>query len=123
MDDVEKAWLAGLLEGEGSFFSRVREDTRFTPPSIAVYFTASMVTTDRDVAARAACLMGAKLYGPYKQRNTAHTDFYRVALYKRADVLALVTELRPLMSTRRQRQIDKLLDTAAAYPKRRTGPR
>lgn len=121
--ETELCWLAGLLEGEGSFFASERFDRRFDPPSVSVTYTISAVTVDRDVAERAAAALDAKLYGPYPQKNTDHTEFYRVALYKRADVMEALRTLLPLMGKRRQAQIRSVFDVAQRNPVRRTGPR
>ena len=51
------AWLAGFLEGEGSFL--VRSDRKPHTPRIA------FGTTDQDVGKKAAKLLGVKLNGPY----------------------------------------------------------
>ena len=51
------AWLAGLLEGEGSFMWAK------TSPCVAIQMT------DRDVLERAAKIMAAKVWSPYKPKG------------------------------------------------------
>jgi hypothetical protein len=54
LSKVDIAWLAGLLEGEGSFMRGKRKDA----PGI------SLAMTDRDVVERAAKLLRTKCMGP-----------------------------------------------------------
>jgi hypothetical protein len=63
LTDVEVAWIAGLLEGEG----------HFAPKAIIVNMT------DRDVLERLAALTGGRLNGPYTYKNRPTSKpYYRV---------------------------------------------
>jgi hypothetical protein len=49
-----------------------------------------------------------KIYGPYASRG-GHRPHFRYVLTKSADVRRVVKKLRPLLSPRRQREADRLL--------------
>lgn len=109
MNETDLAWLAGLLEGEGCFvFLRGHRPSGIPNRQWRVQLT----MTDRDVVERAAALMDCRVCGPYAAKTpggeTAKPQ-WRTALGRRADVVALITALRPKMGERRQRQIDELL--------------
>jgi len=61
--DVERAWLAGMYEGEGSLVAVKRPQRRSIYPSLSVY------STDLDVVQKFGRLVGfGKIHGPYWQR-------------------------------------------------------
>jgi hypothetical protein len=101
MTSVELAWLAGLLEGEGSFLCG--------PPSQPNRPRIVLDMTDRDVVARAAKLMAVKnaAFTP-RRRNPKWKPSYIVSVSGVA-AFHLMTKLRPLMGERRQGQIDAAL--------------
>lgn len=93
-------WLAGLLEGEGSFMAG--------PPSAPNRPRITVTMTDEDVIARIADLWDQS-YFPEKPRP-GRKPTYRVALRGQRAV-ALMKELRPLMGERRQSQIAAALSS------------
>jgi hypothetical protein len=91
----ERAWLAGLLEGEGWFGWK-------GSPAIVV------TMTDRDVVARATKLMGAKR--TVRRRRVAnYQTTYTSGVYGRS-ALDLMADLEPLMGHRRRERIHELLE-------------
>lgn len=93
----EVVWLAGLLEGEGSFDAH-----RGKYPRIR------LAMTDRDVVARAAALMDATIrlsLHPAPAQPTWHTEISG----ERAAVI--MRELLPFMGTRRSGRIASVLAT------------
>jgi len=99
-------WLAGMLEGEGSFMKPIPSDSR--RPLI------SCRTTDLDVAELVAAAFGTTAQANDKGRH--RTEF--AALLRGARAVELMTVLRPMMSTRRRAAIDRALFGYA--PPRRT---
>lgn len=100
MNTNDKYWLAGWLEGEGSFMKG--------PPSRATSPLISAETTDRDIAERVAELFGITYIQtvnrpPWKQS-------YRIQLRGEKGV-NLMRKLYPLMGERRQGQITNALST------------
>ena len=111
MTENELHWLAGLLEGEGSFLF-----ANGCSPTI------SLQMADKDVIERAASIMGVRLRSPYisPKPNTktlwicgAHGD---IALH-------LMQELLPLMGHRRAHAIESVLEKSALRPGRGNHPR
>ena len=88
-------WLAGLLEGEGSFVKG--------PPSSPSSPQISIEMTDEDVIARAASLCGVR-YHKSKRRKEAWKDSYHFRL-RGAPAVTLMRRLEPLMGERRKKQI------------------
>ena len=102
MEIVDLAWLAGILEGEGSFLK--------APPSDPGRPRISLQMTDEDVVARAAVLLGVK-YSSSKDRKrpTWKPTFQLQVKGKRA--AGLMRELYPQMGQRRRSQILAALET------------
>lgn len=109
-DRDDLIWLAGLLEGEGSF-----DLHRQRYPRIRV------AMTDRDVVGRAASLMGSSI------RLTLRTDGNKATYHAEISggkASAIMLELLPYMGSRRSSKIADILGqrafiegaTAASYP-------
>ena len=97
----ELTWLAGLLEGEGSFMRG--------PPSEPNRVRISVDMTDEDVIRKVAVLMEASYVECGKdRRNTKWKPYFRVMVRgnKAARLMRLVF---PLLYSRRQAQIDRAL--------------
>ncbi|MDE3194494.1 MAG: LAGLIDADG family homing endonuclease [Chloroflexota bacterium] len=105
--DDATAWLAGLLEGEGTFSNEQG------------YPRISADMCDDDVLTRAAELLGARIRPKDRTRTAEHgwNDVFTVAITgaRGADQMR---RLRPLMGVRRSRAID--LSLAAYHPIRLT---
>ena len=93
-------WLAGILEGEGSFYLRTYKSGT-TQPRI------QMASTDMDLATEVARTIGSPVYGPYKGGKGSIQLVYQVAVQgdKAIDVMKLIY---PLMSKRRKEKIDEV---------------
>lgn len=100
MNKVQLAWLAGILEGEGSFVVSGGGNI----------FAISMSSVDRDVIATVAGLIGGNVCGPY-QYVTNTQSFYRTTKAGKAAV-RLSRKLYPFMSARRRAQITKARTSA-----------
>lgn len=98
-DPSTLGWLAGLLEGEGSFMRG--------PPSKSNLPRIAIAMTDLDVIVKVANLFGAKVFRgrPALAKNKL---IYSCGLQGSKAVL-LMKLLKSLMSTRRQAQIEKAL--------------
>ena len=91
-------WLSGLLEAEGSFLK--------PSPSSPNTPKIQIMMTDEDIIARVSTLFGVKYHQVYPKKATKPT-FACHLRGKRA--VALMKLLYPLMSKRRQIQIDRAL--------------
>jgi hypothetical protein len=103
---TELHWLAGLLEGEGSFMTG--------PPSSPGLPVIAVNMTDHDVMARLGRIFGRKVH-VVKPRNARWRTSYQVRVNGRAAV-HWMSVLRPLMGSRRQAQIDRALASYAPRP-------
>jgi hypothetical protein len=94
------SYLAGLLEGEGSFLC--------PPPSSPQQSSVALMMTDDDVVSRTAMLLETSRQAPPYKREAHHKSVYtaRVRGLRAAEVMQA---LRPLMSARRRQQIDAAL--------------
>lgn len=102
---IDLAWLAGLLEGEGTF--TIRRPKRGRPTA-----RMKLAMTDEDVVRRArdTVRMGT-LHGPYVVRAGCKPHWEWVVARK-ADVITLLSALSPLMGSRRQARIAECLAVA-----------
>jgi hypothetical protein len=106
MKQTELYWLAGILEGEGSFMKPSPSTPRL--PRVSVQMT------DEDVIARVATLIGNKYQTCIDVKNPTYKPLHSVKTVgkKAVDLMRL---LRPLMGIRRQKQIDAALATYTTY--------
>jgi hypothetical protein len=98
----EDYWLAGLLEGEGSFLC--------PSPSKPGYVKISIHMTDLDIVERVAYRWRVPVYSRPGQA-AHHKSTYRTQLGGRR-AIAEMRRLRPLMGERRRAQIDRALALA-----------
>lgn len=110
LNEVDVAWLSGLLEGEG-YFGLVPNKSK---GKTYRYARVGVSMTDRDVVERAAGLMGARVVRLKPATPTRLTPF-RVNLQGQRAV-ALMRLLRPHLGERRRQQIDRILAYEAARP-------
>jgi hypothetical protein len=102
MVESDLLWLAGYLEGEGSFMKG--------PPSKPNQPVITFVSTDEDICARAAGLLGVVYYG-CKTKKAHHKRSFRAAL-------RAARELFPHMGIRRRAQIERALASYTKYSSR-----
>ncbi|WGH21383.1 LAGLIDADG endonuclease [Arthrobacter phage Emotion] len=98
-DRDDLLWLAGLLEGEGSFDAH-----RGKYPRIR------LAMTDRDIVGRAASLMDTKLrlsLHPAPNKATWHSEI------SGGRAAAIMREILPFMGARRSSKIAEILGTVA----------
>lgn len=93
-------WLAGILEAEGSFLA--------PPPSEPNSPRITIAMTDEDVIVRVSDAFGVK-YQIWHPKNERHKTVYLAHVSGR-HAADLMRELYPLMSKRRQGQIDRALE-------------
>lgn len=91
-------WLAGLLEGEGSF--QIFKDAQGRPYCMIV-----MGSTDLDVMQTVSSLWDSAIT---KSVRAGYKDYYQTNI-KGSSAAALASRLFPLMHSRRQQQISKML--------------
>jgi LAGLIDADG endonuclease len=110
MTDCELAWVAGFLEGEGTFGCNART-SKENPglPFPRVQMTAD--STDEDVIRHLHQLADGRVAGPY---NTGHKPVWRWRLSRKAEIKVLCTALLPLMGRRRARQVTLILTAIEA---------
>ncbi|WNM70104.1 HNH endonuclease [Myxococcus phage Mx1] len=94
-------WLAGLLEGEGSFMSPSPSEPNC--PKITLQMT------DRDVVEKAARLMGITYIHERAPKNPKWKTTYRICV-KGARAVELMKLLRMHMGQRRHKKIGEILE-------------
>jgi hypothetical protein len=92
-------WLAGILEGEGTFLSG--------PPSNPNSPVVRVSMTDRDIVVRAALLL-ERAVTPERARKVHYKPPYLTQI-KGVQAVALMRAMRPVLGPDRRRQIDKVL--------------
>ena len=99
MKDVELAWLAGLLEGEGSFSS--------PPPSDPKRVRILIEMVDLDVIERVSDLVGLAYTRP-NRRKDYWKQSYKMTI-RGPKAVEVMRAIYPLMSIRRRAQIVRAL--------------
>lgn len=101
MTDAERAWVAGFLEGEGSFLLLDGRGPRVSAQS-----------TDLDVLERVKETTGlGRVY--VVTHRAGRKPCWQWMVCRRNDATRLMEELRPLMGERRVGQIDRVLGVVA----------
>jgi len=101
MRDSDLHWLAGLLEGEGSFMKPA--------PSAPNQIIISLQMTDEDIVARVASLAGLRYKKQRNPRPGHWKDVYQLQI-RGGKAVSLMAVLKPLMGSRRQGQITRALE-------------
>lgn len=112
MTEIELAWLAGLLEGEGSFLFA-------SPSQYKAAVSINLQMTDRDVVERAAGLMGGAWRSWKDKRNPAWKETYVVHVRGRR-AAELMRLLLPHMGKRRTGRILAVLASIEHIPRYKT---
>ena len=102
MTELEAAWLAGIVEGEGSMAIRVRG------PRGRKEISLNICMTDRDIIERCARIMDAPMIS-LKMRGTQTKQPYRVSLTKWEGLETTLRAIRPWLGERRGAKADELL--------------
>lgn len=107
ISEIELAWLAGLLEGEGSFCK--------APPSESNRPRISLQMTDKDVVEKVAKMFGVAYMYPRRHVGTTWKQCFQVVLRgKRA--IELMKHLYPYMGERRKSRIDEVIASYTEKP-------
>src|SRR5437762_8461139 len=113
MKNKDILWLAGLLEGEAGFSTKVCKDKRRAKNKIYVYETPNIQLhlTDKDIVKRASKLFLSPLHGPYEPHGSfvAKKQVYATNITgsKAAGIMMTIYEL---LGKRRQSQIRKIIN-------------
>lgn len=105
-DDLH--WLAGLIEGEGSFCAG--------PPSAPRSPIVQVSMVDRDIIERAGALLGSGVMVVPSRREGWRTSY--CVRVRGARAVRWMERLRPLKGRRRQAQIDRAVASHAPDPAR-----
>ncbi|WP_410816444.1 LAGLIDADG family homing endonuclease [Micromonospora sp. 050-3] len=107
MSPTEVAWLAGLMEGEGSFIVMRVAATERQKARIRVRLSLQM--TDQDVVQRVADTVGLGNVHAHPRQQDHHKDTYVWTISRMKPVVELVRLVLPLMGSRRTDQINAML--------------
>ena len=117
MTPEEIAWVAGLLEGEGSFVLGARGNRVDKPKIQQIQITCGM--TDRDVMLKLHQVVGIGNTYLERRRDPRRSNVKQMYIWnasKRADVVPFLKLIRPHMGDRRGAKIDELLQYAEDNP-------
>jgi hypothetical protein len=105
LGEIQTAWVAGYLEGEGCFFWITYQTEKYGPyhyPRIACS------STDRDVLEQLAEYTGVgRVWGP--QDRGPNKPIWHWTVSKGKEAAALMRALYPYMGQRRRAKIDEVL--------------
>ena len=93
-------WLAGFLEGEGSF--NVHHPNGYRTPRLAINHT------DKDVLEKVAKILGSHVQGPHEPYKENYRQQWSIYITGRLAASWMMT-LYGLMGERRQKQIEEVL--------------
>ncbi len=102
MKEIELYWLAGILEGEGSFMM----SRNHVGGKLYLYPKITVCMTDKDIIKRVADLLGVGVYEVPKVPGRKAA--YRTSLSGTKAALVM-QQLKPIMGHRRAGKIDEIL--------------
>lgn len=111
MNEVDTAWVAGLLEGEGCF-------SLYAPVGKARRVSVTCCMTDKDVIERLRTIVGAGNVYERKPRKDTWKPAWQWSLTTRPEVMQLIEELYPYMGRRRREKMDEIREFHATNPVR-----
>ena len=100
LQEMERFWLAGLLEGEGSFMKGSPCNPNLPKISLQI--------TDKDVTDKVAKILGVSSVIGSKPKKEHHKQCYIVVL-RGAKAVEIMKEIYSLMGERRKKQIDEAI--------------
>ena len=114
LSSTEIAWIAGLLEGEGSFGLDDRAKTRYkvsTAPA-SPFIKISMV--DEDVISKLAKMVNKSYFSP-SRKTVKNKIVYTLHIGDRATLLYLLPRVLPYLGKRRQERVRVCIDALHAW--------
>jgi hypothetical protein len=112
MTDTELAWLAGWLEGEGTFFCHI-EPARGNRKAY-VRLTVRAASVDKEIVDKAQTIAGGRVYGPYKYTENRQPH-YQWGISGKSAAAEFMRLIRPHLGTRRRAQIDAALTKGVGH--------
>jgi len=110
MNNFEKGWVIGFLEGEGCFTSHKNNGYK--------HIRILAASTDLDALEKLQTIAGGNLNGPYgmsKHNNLKVKNpkpYYQWSLHKQKEVTKLLEVIKPHLSSRRQQRIEEIIGSA-----------
>jgi|SRR6185436_1993091 len=108
ISEIDLSWLAGLLEGEGSFMM----GRNTVKGKIYLYPKITVTMTDRDVIQRAADLLETSLYAIPNKRDDRLNQYRAQVNGTRAALI--MSQLIPHLGNRRKSKINEILEQYGA---------
>lgn len=116
LTEPQIAWIAGLLEGEGSFGIDRRSAKRYenskAPPSPFI----KIAMVDEDVIARISTLLDKPYYLP-SRLTVRGKQVYQLHIGEKKKVLWVLQRIRPYMGIRRGEMIDECISLLHEWEK------
>ena len=111
MSDIDAAWLAGILEGEGHFGYNKRKYTRKSTGEVKFFYDpyVHLQMTDKDVVYKVAFLFQSKSVRTYQDERGNRKLLYRVGCNGKTRLPSLLKSIFPHMGERRKIKITILL--------------
>jgi hypothetical protein len=107
MSDVEVAWVAGIIEGEGCFSFKSNNQAAVI-----------VCMVDKDVIDQLAAWTGVGVVVPKRARRSQYQDQWRWTVTAQNDFLALAEKIRPWMKARRGARLDEVCAALLAHRER-----
>ncbi len=120
MRDLDAAWIAGIIEGEGHISAR----TNGCRNGVTVYIQIQVNMTDHDVLELCQRRTGmGKVRGPYFSKKPNHKPCWKWTVQRTAEVEAMLEAILPWMGERRKEAIFKAIENRRLSIELRTASR
>ena len=101
LTEIEAAWLAGIMEGDGCFTLHFGKNAKGTP-------RLALAMTDQDIVDRVAVLLKTESRTT-DWRTKGNKAIWRTTLARLEDLKYTLEKIYPFMGVRRKQRIDELL--------------
>jgi hypothetical protein len=120
--DLELGWLAGIIDGEGSLGVYWANKGKYTTGG-NVYAEVRIEVSSFAMVSRFAAILdglaiGYRLAGPTQKGKATNKPTYRLAVYRRGDVVSLLHWLRPALIVKAP-EADAILQWYERWPEQR----
>lgn len=116
LSETDIAWLAGLLEGEGSFRLDDRPSKRYLKSTAPPAPVMKVSMTDKDIIERVSKML-KKDYYQASRKTTGNKTEYIVSCQVRSILIYLLPQLLPYFGERRSAQVKKCIDALEDWKK------
>jgi len=108
LEKTESAWLAGIIDGEGSINSYFRDKERRNGKGSNYGIFLQIVNSDKDIIDKVVDLCGVKI--AYESQRPNRRKMYHVTINKTSEIIRILKSIHPYLTGYKQRRAELALE-------------